>query len=151
MNALRAGLEANCRKLGHEPVEPLLVLSKNEQLLSPVALKLGLDPAGVLGDLPGRVQDGMLVLEPDYALEPGPLVGLEPRWENLFRMAEALRPPPGALATAAERQLLAYACWRKAGLGHAGRLRELLDAYYETTNVLAMQARVDLCRMALAQ
>lgn len=156
MKPLRAALESACRRLGSEPVDPVLVLSRDEQLLCPLALKLGLDPHQLLGDLPGRVQQGMLVLEPRYAPETPPLIGLEPRWEKLLSMARrlGLHPEPqpdwSELTGEGERKLLAYTCWRQAGLGSAERLEALLSDFYESHDVLAGRARVALCRAALS-
>lgn len=156
MNQLREALETACRSLGAEPVEPTFLLSRDEQLLSPLALKLGLDPHRLLGELPGRVQHGMLVLEPDYAPEIAPLIGLEPRWESLLAMARRLhlhpelQPDWSELITPREKKLLAYTCWRQAGLGSAERHKELLEEFFETESVLTSRARVALCRAALS-
>lgn len=157
MNALRAELEAACRALGAEPVEPLLTLSRDERLMSPLALKLGLEPQELAArlSLPVTVEAGYLFPEPLYELTAGPLEGLDHRWESFFRMAQFLGlegegvVPWHELIHPDEQHLVRYTAWRAAGLGSAERLRELLDDYYCRHDLLRSRARVALCRAAL--
>ncbi len=157
MNALRAELEAACRSLGADPVEPLLTLSRDERLMSPLALKLGLDPEALAARLsiPVTVEAGYLFPEPRYELTFGPLKGLGHRWESFFRMAEFLglenedEVPWHELTHPDEQHLVRYTAWRAAGLGSPERLRTLLDDYYCRHDLLRSRARVALCRAAL--
>ncbi|GMU55629.1 MAG: hypothetical protein AMXMBFR33_47750 [Candidatus Xenobia bacterium] len=157
MNALREELEAACRALGAEPVEPLLTLSRDERLMSPVALKLGLDPEALASRLsvPATVEAGYLFPEPRYELAIGPLEGLDHRWESFFRMAGFLgletedEVPWHELTHPDEQHLVRYTAWRAAGLGDPERLRTLLDDYYCRHDLLRSRARVALCRAAL--
>lgn len=155
---MRAELEAACRALGAEPIEPLLALSRAERLMSPLALRLGLDPQTLASRLtvPVTVEGGYLFPEPTYELTVGPLKDLDHRWESFFRMAELLglrtedRVPCHELTHPDEQQLIRYIAWRRAGLGTPERLRELLDDYYCRHDLVRSRARVTLCRAALS-